>query len=226
MQFRTEIVKNSVGEIVGNRYTIKPEDFTCVLNGTRYLILEPRGCNFAKGDPIAKQSDLGNHRLLTCIYDWRNKVILAGDFMHGYRYRTTSLRGNKPLKKPVLIDDLALRADLEYDGYGMCGGKLEWATWGVFDTEKRWGIPYGKLDYTKAGILEFVNTISDAHYDKVVVANHPNWENLGFRERDVLGHLKRLEVIQDTADHLVVRFWHEDGEHSIDIDQVTMRIVG
>lgn len=226
MKFRTEIVRNSVGEIVGNRYTTKPEDFTNVINGVRYLILEPRGCNFAKGDPISKQSDLGNHRLLTCIYDWRNKVTLVGDFMHGSRYRTTSLRGDKPLKKPVLIDNLALRADLEYDGYGTCCGKLDWATWGISDPEKRWGIPYGKLDFTKAGILEFVNTVSDACYDKVVVANHPKWEDLGWREQDILENLKRLEIIQDDGNYLVVRFFHENREDFFDVEQNSMRIVG
>lgn len=226
MKFTSEIVRNAAREIVGTRYTLKPENFTTVLNGKTYLICEPRGCEFYRADPIYYQSDIGNYRVFTCFYDARNNVNIEGDFMPGARYRNTSLRGDKPLKKPVLIDNMALHADVEYTGYAMSGGKPMFATWGIRDTEKRWGIPYGKFDFTKAGILGFANSVSDVHYDKVVIAKHPKVSDLGWRECDVLENLVGFDVVQDDDNYLVVRFWHENGEDFFDVEQNSMRVVG
>lgn len=226
MKFTTEEVRNPItNEFIGTRYTIKPEGFSNILNGKRYLICKRRGCDFHNDSSVAK-SDIGNYRVLTCFLD-KHEEIIYGDFMRGNRWRTHSLRKNKDgicpkLKKSVLVDEMALVADLERDGWSMDGS--EWGCWGV-GFGPRYGIEYGELDFTKAGILEFVNRAGMVHYDKVVIANYPKYRDLGFREQQILDNLVRMEVVQDDETYLVVRFYDGEG-NSFDVEQNSLRIVG
>ena len=116
------------------------------INGKNYLLLRRRGCNFMENDPIARKSDVGNYRVFVRFTD-KNGVEVCGDFGRGYAYDLTK-------KKPVIIDDNVLSADLQYED--------ERGAW-VYRPD----VNNKDYPFTLSGILAFVNAISAEHYDGV-----------------------------------------------------------
>lgn len=116
------------------------------INGTNYLTLEKRGCNFWKDAPEREYSNVGNYRVFTEFTD-KNGVEVCGDF-GGYDVRDYTKKS-----KPVTRKN-ALHRDLQYtnsDGMTYCynAGNAE------------------NYSYTLEGILEFVNSIAAETYEKI-----------------------------------------------------------
>lgn len=63
-----------------------------------------------------------------------------------------------------------------------------------------------------------------------IINNAPNsykWYDVaGERERDILNHCENVSMIHKSADHLVYRFWHSNGEKFCDFDAKQKRFVG
>lgn len=57
------------------------------------------------------------------------------------------------------------------------------------------------------------------------VSKFPPNNALGFRERDVLEHLARVEWCIDNG-HVLYRYFHEDGEHDFEWDATDKKVTG
>lgn len=129
-----------------------------------YLFLEKRGMNFTAGDPINKESDVGNYRVTTPGYTVRGKNgrLYHLDVMRGDRlnYRTVNKRTGATLKKPVydVVMTNAVFIDASfYDDAGNCYGDVD-VFKAAFNNPRK---------YTIAGILDAVNEFSADHYDAI-----------------------------------------------------------
>lgn len=105
---------------------------------------------------------------------------------------------------------------------------------------------YPKVVYSLDDIIRFISSKSakmlrplskvckhglfDSDMNRVIEGKTALWrlknEIAGYREKDVLKNLDRVELIQNTKDYRVLRFVHKDGEHFFDYECNTRRIVG
>lgn len=105
---------------------------------------------------------------------------------------------------------------------------------------------YPKAVYSLGDVIRVVNSNSkrvlrpvpdvykkglfDSDMNRVIEGKTALWrlknEIAGYREKDVLNNLDRIELIQNTKDYRVLRFVHKDGEHFFDYECNTRRIVG
>lgn len=140
------------------------------INGVNTLILEKRGCDFYR-DEYKNYSDIGNHRVGVYDYtvagkDGRNYIV---EFtMNDHRvYRTTNKRTGAPLKhgKVDIVKRNALYLDTQYEE--IKPGEKWAGCYRNLEIEKN--IYNMHLDFTKAGILEAVNTISKDKYKDIKI---------------------------------------------------------
>lgn len=113
-----------------------------IINGKDYLLCEKRGCNFFECDSICQRSDMENYRVfidITCADGAR----VFGDLLRVNVYDYTR-------KTPKLVYDCGLGVDLQSDMYRYhpsCDAR--------------------DYDYTKAGVLAFVNKFSGNSFEDI-----------------------------------------------------------
>lgn len=112
------------------------------INGTNYLLLERRGCEFFKCDTINQRSDVGNYRVYAEFTDKEGRKVF-GDMMRANVYDHTK-KGNP------LVYDAGLFADFQVSHY-------------VYSPSA----DPRSYNYTQADILRFVNKIADEHFDEI-----------------------------------------------------------
>lgn len=121
------------------------------INGTNYLLLERRGCDYLPGDEIATRSDVGNYRVFVRFTD-KNGVEVCGDFGRGNVYDTTK-------EKLKVVNDIALYSDLQYEDE-----RGAWRYTPAVDTKA--------YTYNLSDILSFVNAIAAERYDAIKWVEH------------------------------------------------------
>lgn len=128
------------------------------------LYLEKRGCDFFAGDPDCLESDVGNYRLDTPGYDIRTKdgraYLLEFTCYDRYQIRVYNKRTGAKLKHPVRELVMTCACSLSpywIDDNGTCWGDHK-MTREFYETPRK---------YTLANILEYVNSISVDHYDRI-----------------------------------------------------------
>lgn len=112
------------------------------INGKNYLLCEKRGCEFFKGDTISKRSDMENYRVFIDIA-CADGTRVFGDLLRANVYDYTR-------KTPKLVYDCGLGVDLQSDMYRYhpsCDAR--------------------EYDYTKAGVLSFVNKFSGNSFEDI-----------------------------------------------------------
>lgn len=112
------------------------------INGINYLLLEKRGCEFFKGDPIRERSDMENYRVFMDIRH-ADGYRICGDLLRGNLYDFTK-------KNPPLINDCILSVDLQ-------SGHLKYTP----------SIDPRDYLYTKSDVLRFVNKMSGNSFDDI-----------------------------------------------------------
>lgn len=131
---------------------------------TNTLYLEKRGCDFFPGDPDNEESDIGNYRVQTPGYDIPGKngttYFLEFHCYDRYQYRMFRKDGKGKLKHPVreLVMTCACSLDTAFQ-------QEDGTTWRDSILEREFYETPRK--YTEANILDFVNSISTNHYDKI-----------------------------------------------------------
>ena len=152
IKFSTKVDKN------GNKYYTE---------GTKMkeLFLERRGCEFFKQDEqLVKESDIGNYRIVTPGETIRLKDGRSMLFEFGrndrYAYRKTHKITGKPLKhvKRDLVMTNALTVGTQFENASGC-----WRD-SVMEREF-YNLP--PVKYTEENILNYVNSVSSEHYDKI-----------------------------------------------------------
>lgn len=129
------------------------------------LLLERRGCEFWKQDEqIKKESDIGNYRLVTpgetiTLKDGRKMLFEFGN-CDRYVYRKTHKVTGKPLKhvKRELAMTTALTVGTQFENSAGC-----WRD-SVMEREF-YALP--PVKYTEKNILNYINSVSADHYDKI-----------------------------------------------------------
>ena len=85
-------------------------------------------------------------------------------------------------------------------------------------------------NYTIAGYIPYkIVTVNPGKTVKHVDTFYPlaiSENRLGFREKDVLYNLGNIKLVENSADHFVVRFFHTDNEHAFDFDFITGKVTG
>jgi len=118
------------------------------------LFLEKRGCDFMKDDGICQHSDLENYRLCGRIVDKYGRNLFIEFGAAGNR-----LKGEQRKLVPHYHKLYAHTSFENFDG-----------TWG--DLELDQAIWNGSYDYTKKGVLEAVEVMTDGkRYDKIIIAD-------------------------------------------------------
>lgn len=198
------------------------------------LFLETRGCDFFKGDRINNLSDVGNYRV--GIYDNSIKAkngrayILEFNSCDHWRYRTTHKKTGRELKHPVreIVKECALHLDTQFDELSPEGFPLSYRDCKI---EREY---YNRhFAYTLEAILQVVNEISIKQYDKIVLLCDEKIKELlpiiykmgGYRERDIIDHLKKVTRKQYDKNYYVVSFIAENGD-CFDFEMNSKRITG
>lgn len=112
------------------------------INGTNYLLLERRGCEFFRGDTISQRSDVGNYRVYVEFTDKEGRKV-CGDMMRANIYDHSK-------KSCPLIYDAGLAADFQVSHYVYSPS-----------TDAR------RYDYTKNDILRFINGIANEQFEEI-----------------------------------------------------------
>lgn len=112
------------------------------INGKNYLLCEKRGCNFFKGDPITKRSDMENYRVYIEV-ECSDRTIILGDLMRANIYDYSK-------KTPRLVYDCVLGINLQRDMYGF-----------------RPHVDAREYEYTKADVLKYVNKVTGNSFEEI-----------------------------------------------------------
>lgn len=198
------------------------------------LFLETRGCNFVRGDRINILSNVGNYRV--GIYDnsikAKNGKTYILEFIGAdiWQYRTTHKKTGRELKHPVkeLVKERALHIDTQFDELTPEGFPLSYR-----DCKLEAEYRQKHLDFTLEAILQVVNEISIKQYDKIVLLCDEKIKTLlptvykmgGYREKDIINHLKKVTRKQYDRNYYVVSFIAENGD-SFDYEMNSKRITG
>lgn len=191
------------------------------------LFLEMRGCNFFENEEISKHSDVGNYRVGSYDHsivgkDGINYILEFGSY-DKLNYRIINKRTGNPLKKEVveIVKKYALHISTEFENTKGCfrNSTLEKEIHDLL------------YSYTLSDILTVVNKISLKQYDNIVLL----WDekikdridyiyNLGgYREKQILNNLMRVDKKQYDKDYYVVTFISKNGD-SFDYEMNTNRI--
>ena len=138
-----------------------------------YLFLEKRGMNFVAGDPINKESDVGNYRVCTPDYNVPGrdgKMYFVEICRYDKRVmRRTNKRNGMPLKRPVMetVMNNACAVDV-------CFTDPETGSWKDCNISRR--AMETPRKYTIENILAIVNEFSAIHYDNVAFVGNVDAE--------------------------------------------------
>lgn len=108
-------------------------------------------------------SNIDNHRVRVEFVDKSGRVIV-GYLGHGTKYRFTSLRGNKKLKKPIVVHEDKLYLDLSYENDDGCFRYNGCEIVNLYD----W-IDTNDIMYNSEDILRTINLVSDVKYTELEV---------------------------------------------------------
>lgn len=133
-----------------------------------YLDFEKRGCNFFPGDKDADESDIGNYRITTPgeivpLKDGR-KMLFEFSCYDRTIWRYHNKRTGAKLKKPVVdsVFTCAMHIDTEYSKQEKGGWFSSWR-----DLNMETEFYKTPRKYTEKNILDYINSVSSAHYDAI-----------------------------------------------------------
>lgn len=184
------------------------------------LFLEKMGCDFWDDEPA--ESDIKNYRVRT-----HGEVIPGKDgimyFLEFHLWRDRKqIRYNhkitgKPLKHPTfdLINRQGVAIDTEFSN--------DKGSWRNCKLEAE--LSAKNYSYTQADLLTITNSISTAHYDRIIFADHRAIEAVphimtlaGYREKEILNSLQEVTRVQADKTYLVYRFHGIGGSFDYEVN--------
>ena len=192
------------------------------------LFLEKRGCNFWDDSPESRASDVGNYRV--CTHGESVPMKNGGKYFFEFslwrdrkQERKTHKVTGKPLKHPKMetINPFALAINTEFSRDG--------GSWRDCAMETQ--LYEKNYSYTLHDILEVINGVSTATYNKVIFAPEEAIKAVphilkiaGYREKEILENLAAVTMVQCDKNYTVYQF--SSGEKSFSYEARSRRISG
>jgi hypothetical protein len=202
----------------------------------------------AKMDGLTSESDLNYCRLeliggmdiaFTPGKSFGDRKVYRGVYVEfngcvHYNFRETHKTTGRPLKKAVkeILNSNALHIDTEYKEERFDGNYIWNASYRLSPLESEiWGDNY---DYTKKGVLQFLNRYGVKKYNNVVIIQAAVNEIVnkigGIREKEILNNDSVMSIGETWTDtHKVITVTERVNNklgRSFDVDLITGRITG